>query len=344
MAIDPRLHGYTSERTTDFLNRLRQRIAALPGVVSATYTDSVPLSGGHRSDSFHVESRSQPSEADPNVELYMIGPDYFETIGTSRVAGLDLSDVTASSPRVAIVNQALAQKLFKSENPLGQRVTGGGRTYRIIGVSGNIKSRTLGEDTRPVLYRALAQDIAEDPSTSGYVVVVRYADGVTGVAATIRNEIHLLDPNLAIFNEETMEEHVHDALFLPRLTSTLFGVFGILGLLLAAVGLYGVMNYWVTRRTREIGIRLALGARADEMQRMIIRQGMTLTLFALIPGLAAAWAISKLFSSALYGVAPHDLATFALAPLFLALVALLACWIPSRTASGTEPLIALRHE
>jgi len=137
---------------------------------------------------------------------------------------------------------------------------------------------------------------------------------------------------------------LRDALFLPRLAGTLFGIFGFLGLTLAAVGLYGVMNYWVSRRTREIGIRLALGAQTARVQRLIIRQGMVLTAIAVVPGLAAAWVVAKLFASVLYGVAPHDLAIFTLVPLFLIAVALLACWIPSRRAASAEPLIALRHE
>jgi ABC-type antimicrobial peptide transport system permease subunit len=160
----------------------------------------------------------------------------------------------------------------------------------------------------------------------------------------MRREIHSFDPTIAVFNIETMEEHLSGALFLPRIAGTIFGAFGFLGLSLAAVGLYGVMNYWVSRRTREIGIRLALGAQIGSIQRLIIRQGMALTLIAIAPGLAAAWALAKLFASILYGVAPHDLVVFALAPLFLAAVALLACWLPSRRAAGAEPLDALRHE
>jgi ABC-type antimicrobial peptide transport system permease subunit len=164
------------------------------------------------------------------------------------------------------------------------------------------------------------------------------------LAAAVRRQIHSLDPALAIFNARTIQEHLRDALFLPRLAGTLFSVFGLLGLSLAAVGLYGVMNYWVSRRTREIGIRLALGAQIGGVQRLIIRQGMALTLVAIVPGLAAAWAVAKLFTSVLYGVPAHDLAIFTLVPLLLATVALFACWLPSRRAASAEPLMTLRHE
>ena len=343
MAVDPRLHGYSPERITQFLDQLRQRVAALPGVASATYTDSVPLSGGHRSDAFHVEGGAA-SSLDPTVDLYMIGPGYFETVGTARVAGRTFVNENPAGPKAAIVNEAFVKRLFKNENPIGRHVTGGGRTYQIIGVVKNIKSRFLFEDFRPILYRPVAQDIGGDPSFSGYSVLVRFTRDPGGVAAAVRREIHALDPALAIFNAETMQEHLRDALFLPRLAGTLFGVFGFLGLSLAAVGLYGLMNYWVSRRTREIGIRVALGAETGSMQRMIIRQGMVLAVIALAPGLAAAWVVTKLFTGLLYGVPPHDVATFVLAPLFLAAVALLACWIPSRRAASAEPLAALRHE
>jgi ABC-type antimicrobial peptide transport system permease subunit len=149
---------------------------------------------------------------------------------------------------------------------------------------------------------------------------------------------------MAVFNAVPMEEHLRDALFLPRLAGTLFGVFGFVGLLLAAVGLYGVMSYAVSRRTHEIGIRLALGARVSKVRLLVIRQGMLLTLIALVLGLAGAFAVTKLFTSVLYGVRPHDPAIFALATLFLAMVALVACWVPSRRAANVDPLTALRYE
>jgi predicted permease len=344
MSVDPRLNGYSPERTTEFLNQLREGTAAIPGVTSASYTDTLPLSGGNRSDEFHVEGRQDSDNAAAGVELYMTGPNYFETIGTPRVAGRDLGNENASGPKVAVVNEVFSHRFFKNENPIGQRVTGRGVTYQIAGVVKNIKSRFLGEDSRPVLYRSLAQDIADDPSFTGYTVLVRYSGDSLGVAKAVRREIHALDPTLAIFNDKTIQDHLRDALFLPRLAGTLFGIFGFLGLTLAAVGLYGVMNYWVSRRTREIGIRLALGAQTARVQRLIIRQGMVLTVIAVVPGLAAAWVVAKLFTSVLYGVPPHDLSIFTLVPLFLMGVAMLACWIPSRRAASAEPLIALRHE
>jgi predicted permease len=344
MSVDPRLHSYSSERTVQFLEQVRQRVATLPGVTSVAYTDTVPLSGGGRRDGFNAVSQTFPAAAPALTDLYLIGAGYFDTMGMPRVAGRDFANESAAGAKVAIVNEAFVQRVFRGENPIGQRVTGAGRTYEIVGIVKNIKSRTLGEEVSPVLYRALSQDIAGDPSLTGYSILVRFAGDPGGLSNAVRREIHAMDPTLAIFDVKTIQEHLRDAMFLPRLAGTLFGVFGFLGLSLAAVGLYGVMNYWISRRTREIGIRLALGAQIGGVQRLIIRQGMVLAIVAIAPGLAGAWVVAKLFTSALYGVPPHDLVIFTVVPLFLIGIALLACWLPSRRAAGSEPMIALRHE
>ena len=149
---------------------------------------------------------------------------------------------------------------------------------------------------------------------------------------------------MAIFNVETMAEHLRDALFLPRLAATLFGVFGFIGLVLATVGLYGVMSYSVSRRTREIGIRMALGAQTGAVQQLIVHQGMLLTLIAVVLGLPVSLAMAKFSTSVLYGIRPHDVVTFTAVPLFLAVAAFLACWIPARRAARVDLLAALRYE
>jgi ABC-type antimicrobial peptide transport system permease subunit len=153
-----------------------------------------------------------------------------------------------------------------------------------------------------------------------------------------------MDPTLAVYNEETIEHHVRGALFLPRLAGTLFAVFGTVGLLLAAIGLYGVMNYTVSLRTRELGIRMALGAQASNVQRLILRQGLQLTVIALAIGLPAAFLIAKLFNAILYGIEPHDVITFTLVPLFLASIAAIAAYLPARRASQVDPAVTLRSE
>jgi predicted permease len=344
MSVDPRENGYTPERTIQFLTQLQQRVAALPGVSSAIITDVAPLNGGNRSDGFQVEGSSSNKKSNDSTELYMVTPGYFETIGTPRFAGSDFGPETASGPKTAIVNQAFVDGVFPGENPIGQRVSGGGVTYQIIGVVGNIKSRTLGEDTRPVLYRSLKQTIAADPSFLGYTLIVHTAGNPGALAESVRRQIDALDPAMAIYNEETMDEHVHTAYFLPRLAATLFGTFGFIGLTLASIGLYGVMSYAVTRRTREIGIRMALGAKRGTVERLVLRQGLVLTIIAIALGWPAAWMLAKMASSFLYGIQPHDTLTFALVPPFLASIALVACYIPARRAASIDPMRALRTE
>ncbi len=223
-------------------------------------------------------------------------------------------------------------------------MNGGHWNYEIIGVVGNAKSRTLGEDTRPILYRSLDQSIVDDPSVMGHTLVVHTPGNPAALSEPVRRQVYALDPNIAIYNEETMEEHVRTAYLLPRIAATLFGVFGFIGLVLAAVGLYGVMSYAVSRRAREIGIRMALGARPGTVERLVIRQGMVLAVIAMLLGWPAAWMLSKLACSFLYGIQPHDLLTFIIVPVFLAIIAFIACWLPARRAASIDPVQALRTE
>lgn len=344
LSVDPRLNGYTPQRISHFLSDLRGRVAALPGVDHAVSTDVALLSGGNRSDGFTVEGHSEKDAPFAFAELYMTTPGYFEALGTPLLAGRDFRNETPDGPRVAIVNKAFADRLFPHTNPIGQHVNGGEWTYEIVGVAGNAKSRTIGEDTRPILYRSLDQSVMDDPSLMGYTLMVHTAGNPASLAEPVRRQVYALDSNMAIYNQETMEEHVKSAYFLPRLAATLFGVFGGMGLVLAAIGLYGVMSYAVSRRTREIGIRMALGARRGLVERLIVRQGMVLALIAMLLGWPAAWMLSKLTSSFLYGIAPHDALTFAIAPLFLGAIALIACWVPARRAASVDPVQALRTE
>jgi predicted permease len=344
MSVDPRLHGYTPERTVEFLSQLRERVAALPGVVSAVCTDYTPLSMTEKDDTFHVGGSPNSGKSDPEAYLIMVTPRYFETMGIPRVVGSDFGGETATGPKTAIVNRAFARRVLGGGNPIGQHVTGGGVTYQIIGVLGNAKTSTLGEDLKPVLYRSLSQSIAVDPSFVGYTLVVHMAGNPAALKEAVRRQIHALDRSMAVFNEETMEEHVRSAFFLPRLAAMLFGVCGGMGLVLATVGLYGVMSYAVSRRTREIGIRMAMGAQPGTAERLFLRQGLGLTLIAMALGWPAAWILAKLAASFLYGIHPHDALTFVLVPPFLTAIALVACWIPARRAASIEPMQALRTE
>jgi predicted permease len=342
MNIDPQLNGYSTARTTQFVEEVRRRASSLPGVLSVAFVDPVPLSMDGRWDDFQVAG--EPTAANKVVDLYMVTPGFFRTMGIVQLSGRDFGNETANAPKVAIVNQSFVKQFFEGRNAIAQRVTGTGATYEIVGVVKDSRSRTLGEESRPILYRSLAQDIGRDPDFRGVSLVVETEGNAAAMEAAVRNQIHALDPAMAIFNAETMEEHLRDALFLPRLAGTLFGIFGITGLILTAVGLYGIMAYTVSRRTREIGIRLALGAQISSLQRLVARQYLFLVFIAIALGVPCALALSKFAASILYGVHPHDAFTFTAIPLFLATVALLACWIPVRRIARVDPQKALRYE
>jgi predicted permease len=343
MSIDPQLHRYTADRSIVLLKDVLERITALPGIRSATLTDGVPLSMGHRSDGFEVPGRPKP-QGQNVVELYMAGPGYFETMGIPRIAGRDLANENAAAMKVGVVNQEFVRRFFQGENPVGHTVNGAGVPYQIVGVVGDTKSRTLGEQQRPVLYRSIYQNIASDPSQDGYTVIARYEGDPAALTKSMEGAIHAADRSLAVFNVQTMEEHMNDALFLPRIVGSLFTVFGFAGVLLASIGLYGVMSYAVSQRTKEIGVRMALGARASQVQAMVVRGGLRLVVIAMVLGVPLALAAAKLTRSLLYGIAPWDTTTFTVVPLLLAAISLLACWIPSRRASRVDPMEALRTE
>ena len=344
MNVDPQQNSYSTLRTTQFVDELRRRVGALPGVMSVAFVDPVPLSMDGRWDDFHVAGQSTSTEPDKVVELAMVTPGYFETMGIARVTGRDFTNESANSTKIAIVNETFVKQFFDGRNVIGQRVSGTGATYEIVGVVKDTKSRTLGENARPILYRSLAQDLGRDPDFRGVSIVVRTQGNPAAMESDVRNEIHALDPAMAIFNTETMDEHLRNALVLPRLAGVLFGVFGTTGLVLTAVGLYGIMSYSVSRRTREIGIRLALGAPIGAVQRLVVRQCMTLTTIAIALGVPSALALAQFATSILYDIHPHDPVTFTVIPLFLAIVAALSCGIPARRIARVNPQTALRWE
>jgi predicted permease len=344
LSVDPRLNGYTAPQISRFLAQLRERAEALPGVDAAVFTDVALLSGGNRSEGFNIVGYAGKNAPFTLADLYMVTPHYFEALGTPLLAGRDFGREVAGGTRVAVINKVFAERLFGNTNPIGQHISGGDQTYEVIGVAGNAKSRTLGEATRPILYRSLDQTIADDPSGMGYTLVVHTRGNPALLAEPMRRQVFALDRAMAVYNEQTMEEHIRSAYFLPRMAATLFGVFGTIGLVLAAIGLYGVMSYGVSRRTREMGIRMALGARPGMVERLVVRQGLVLAFIALALGWPAAWMLSRVASSFLYGIQAHDPLTFAAVPVVSMTIALAACWIPARRAASINPTEALRAE
>ena len=342
LSVDPRLNNYTPEKTKAFLEQLEQKARALPGVTDAVVMDVPPLSGGNRSDGYSVVG--DPGSAVDSADLYMTSPGFFRTMEIPVLAGRDFNAEPTGAQAVAVVNRRFAELAFHGANPIGQAVRGPNDEVQIIGVVGDSKSRTIGEQPRAILYRSLEMGVTSDPSVMGYTLIVRTAGRLAAMPAMLRGVVKGVDPAIAIYNDETMEEHVRTAYFLPRLAATLFGVFGSLGLVLAVVGLYGVMSYSVSRRTREIGIRIALGARTGSVERLVLRQGIVLSLIAIALGWLAAWMTVKFATSFLYGIQPHDALTFAIVPPFLLVIALAASWIPARRAASVDPMQALRVE
>jgi predicted permease len=344
MSIDPVHNGYSAEQTLLLLKRLRTRAEELPGVHSAAWTDKVPLSLYGQQREFHLTGSEVNAGHDLRADMYQVSTDYFDTIGIPLISGRDLNTVDPKAPRQALVNQAFARRLLRTGNAIGQSVSSEDARYDIVGVVKNSKSQTIGEADQPILYRSLEQNIGLAAPPVGFSLLVHFRGNPAQMAAALRNEIHSVDPSLAVFSDTTIEDHLSDALLLPRLSAAMFGIFGIAGLLLAAVGLYGVMSYSVSARTREIGIRLAMGATRGSVLRLIVWQGTLLSCIAFGIGLPLALGASKVASGVLYGITSHDWMTFTTVPSFLAAVTLLACWIPARRATTVEPQTALRHE
>jgi predicted permease len=347
MAVDPKLHHYSREKAQQFLWQLRERVSGLPGVRSASFLDSVPLSIGGTNFDFKVEGGKGRAEQSVNADVYNVGSGFFETMGIPLVRGRDFTS-KSDDEHVAIINETMARRLFGNEDPLGRQMLSDGpfgkTVYTVIGVARNSKSRTLGEDPANCAY--LFVEAAPDSVFSffGISLAVKTSVNPRGLIRQVRDQIALLDPNMAVFNTETMQEHVDKSLLLPRLSAVLLGVFGTVGLTLAAIGLYGVMSFSVRRRTREIGIRMALGADPGSVLRMVLRQGLTLTAIGLAIGLGIALALSRYTASLLYGISGTDRLTFLVVCAVLLAAALAAIVFPARRAARVEPTRALRYE
>jgi predicted permease len=344
LSIDPAHNGYTLGQTSLLLRRLHDRAMEIPGVVSAVWTDKVPLSFYGQVGEFHRSGSKVNSDGEVRSQIYGVGEGFFQTMGIPWVAGLDFTSTGPNAPRQAVVNERFVRMVFGGGNVLGEHVTSAGKIYEIVGVVKDTKSTTIGEVDEPIVYRVLEQDMGAAAPFMGFSLVAGYQGNPAELAGALHRVIHAVDPALAIFGEKTMNEHLSDALFFPKVASTVFGIFGLTGLLLALIGLYGVMSYAVNSRTREIGIRLALGATQGGVQSLIVRQGMLLACVALGVGLPIALASSKVAARVLYGIAPYDWVTFTGVPCFLAVVALIACWLPAHRAAAVEPQTVLRHE
>ena len=349
LSMDLQLQGYDETKGRNFTDQLLDRARSLPGVVSASLTDQLPLGidGGARRAMTIEGYTAQPGES-AEIQSSFVAARYFETlrIPLSQGRAFQQQD-NVNAPGVALVNEAFARRYWPGQQPLGKRIQMGAVRsgvndapyLTVIGVTSDGKYATLGEEATPFIYLNLAQNSVLSPT-----LVVRTQGDPFNSLSAVRSEVAALDKNLPLYDVKTMRQHLGLALLPARLAGSVLGVFGLVALTLAAAGIYGVMAYSVAQRTREIGIRMALGANARDVLRLIARQGMTLVLIGMGIGLAAAFALTQLLKSLMFGVSATDPLTFALVSMLLAAVALLACYFPARKATKVDPIVALRSE
>ena len=374
--IEPTLSGYKDAQTLNLYRDLRDRFAAIPGVESVSYSSDALLSGGLWSQGIHFPG--QPEKSSVEADVMAVGPGFFATMDIPLLSGrtftpADLATAATTdaaeeaqeagkkavgsgtaapntkaapvlgAPITVVVNEAFARKFFRGENPLGQHFEEyqdepgeASASYQVIGVAADAKYSDLRREIQPMIYR---------PHTGGGAhFELRTTAKPGAVVAVVRDIVNRVDSNLPLFDIRTQSEQIEQLLGQERLIARLSSFFGILALALACIGLYGLLAYEVTRRTREIGIRMALGAQRDRVLRLVVREGITLAIVGGAFGLAAAFGVMRYLASLLYGVRPFDPLTFAAVAVLLFSVALAACYIPARRATRVDPLVALRHE
>jgi len=346
MSVDLGLQQYSGERGRQFLDELLTRAEALPGVRSATLAVHVPFDYGMQFTDVGT-GREVPGSKDGylSVPYNVVGPKFFETTGATIVKGrfLDTSD-TERSRRVAVVNETMAHTLWPNQDSVGQRFRFGrdGDWIEVVGVAADGKYVMLAEQSRPYFYVPLDQHYR-----SPITIVVRTATDPTALAIPVQRLLNERDPDLPVFNIRTMDKHIRESVFalMPlRMGASMAAVQGVIGLLLAVMGLYAVVSYAVARRTREIGVRMALGAARADVLRLVVTEGMRLSLVGLGIGLLLAAGIGVVLSRVLYGVVPLDVPVLGGVVLLLLVVSALACYVPARRATRIDPLVALRYE
>ncbi len=343
MSMDPKLQNYSHDKTRQFLTQMRERVSALPGVRSVSFVGVVPLSIGANSSNYEAEASKDHPKQNVNADTNTVGSDYFTSMGIPLLRGRDFV-LQTSDQHEAIINETMASHLFPGQDPIGRVIHHDKDQYTIIGIARDSKQRTIGEKPSNAIYLFLNAAPEKANSFFGTTLIVKTSVNPGAMAQSVRQQIAVLDPNMAVFNIETMQQHVDKSLLLPRISALLLGIFGAVGLTLAAIGLYGVMSYSVRCRTREIGIRMALGAKPRKVLKMILRQGLTLTAIGLAIGLAIALVVGRFAASVLYGTSGSDLLTFAVVSLVLLTTAAVAILIPARRAAHVQPTIALRYE
>jgi len=347
VTFDLDTQGYKEARGREFYREIQQRVAALPGVQSVSLARMVPLNGSNMKVRVNVAGVGAPEEQNTMVGLNVVDTGYFETMELPVLRGRGFSDSDkAGSPAVAVINETMARRFY----PGGDVSAAVGKTFsglesvesgrvEIIGVVKDGKYDTLGEDPQPFVYRPYQQ------SYSGEMTMhIRTRTDPAGVLAGVRREVTSLDKDLPLLNVMPLTEQIGVSLLPLRVAATVGGTLGLVGLLLAAIGIFGIVNYSVSQRTREIGIRMALGARTWDVLRMVMRQGLLLAVVGVAIGLVISFALTRALGSLLYGVGATDPIVFIGTSLLLVSVAFIASYQPARRATKVDPLVALRYE
>jgi putative ABC transport system permease protein len=340
----PRSQYSKPEEWIGFYERLVGRLQTEPGVEAAAAVLPLPLTGGGLNFGFTIEGRTAAAPgADLTANYTALTPDYFRVLGIPLLRGrLFAASDAAASPKVCVISDAFARRHFGSEDPLGQRLVFGfkeGVARTIVGIVGDVKRDGLGAPSQPEMYVPFEQD----PWWAAYLAIRTKGDPAA-LTAAVRREVSALDPTLPVADIEPMTKIVSESVQQPRFRTRLLGLFGLTALLLAILGIYGVIAYDVGRRAREIGIRLALGARKEDIQRLVFGHGLALTGVGLAAGFAGAVTLTRFLSSLLFETRPLDVVTYAGVALLLLAASVFACWIPARRALRVDPIRALRDE
>jgi putative ABC transport system permease protein len=350
------LPGYAypeATRQAEFYTEVMERISALPGVTAVGATSDLPPTRNSHSSSFTIEGRPalDPGNEASSVQNHLATPQYFRAMGIPLVAGREFSEAdTSSAPPVGLINQSFARRFFPNQNPIGQRFKfDSSKTpnqwITIVGVVGDVRGFGLDKQPSSEIYLAYQQpDVSSFNPLPFMNLVVRTAGKPNSATASVLAAVHEFDKDLPLPRARTMENLLAASMGARRFNMVLLGVFAGLATILAMIGIYGMISYSVAQRTREIGIRMALGARRFDVMKLVLRNGMILALSGVAVGLAGALALTRLLESLLVGVTPTDAVTFSIVTFGLLLIALLACYIPARRATRVDPLVALRYE
>jgi len=341
-SVNPSLNGYSADQSRNFFNELLDRTRALPGVTAASLATDSPLSGGRDRNGIVVEGYTPREDERMSVDVTYVSPDYFKTLNIPLSSGRDFNAQDAiGSPPVVIINEKMSQYFFPGQNPIGKRIGLDKLPDRtIVGVVKDAKYVSLREPMNRHFYTPIMQE----KNLFGLALQVRASSDAESIASAVRNQVRELDPHLPLYDIKTLAAEIDQSLVQERLVTWLTTSFGVLATLLVVIGLYGVLSFSVVRRTREIGIRVALGAQRRDVFLMVMKHGMILVFAGAVVGVAVSVAVSRLISGLLFGISPTNVITFAIAAIGLIAVALLACYIPARRATRVDPLVALRYE